>query len=251
MLILLFNRCRLRKCRNLPPPLNGKIECLRQGSGAYPMSPSEKRIKASEEKNINTLNRPSFVNTVCRFSCNEGYRLAGSSARACLPIALWTGIQAACKPIRCQRLRRPNYGEIYPADCTRKRTIFGGRCAFACHAGFQLQGPSLRQCVSPGRWNGGERMTRCVDVTPPVLVCPKSITVPAEEGLHYATLNMTVPVSQDNSGFVPTIMSIPALTEKMKLKIGTTQIRIASTDLTGNTKKCSFSITVIGKYYMF
>ena len=94
-------------------------------------------------------------------------------------------------------------------------------------------------------------MTRCVDVTPPVLVCPESITVPAEEGLHYATLNMTVPVSQDNSGSVPTIVSIPALTEKMKLKIGTTQIRIASTDLTGNTKKCSFSITVIGRYNTF
>ena len=40
--------------------------------------------------------------------------------------------------------------------------IFGGRCAFSCHAGFQLQGPSLRECVSPGRWNGGNLMTRCV-----------------------------------------------------------------------------------------
>ena len=39
---------------------------------------------------------------------------------------------------------------------------FEGRCAFSCHAGFQLQGPSLRQCVSPGRWNGGNLMTRCV-----------------------------------------------------------------------------------------
>ena len=64
--------------------------------------------------------------------------------------------------IRCPRLRRPNYGEIYPGDCTRARKYFGTRCAFSCHAGFQLQGPSLRECVAPGRWNGGNLMTRCV-----------------------------------------------------------------------------------------
>ena len=64
--------------------------------------------------------------------------------------------------IKCPRLRRPNYGEIYPSDCTNSRMPFEGRCAFSCHAGFQLQGPSLRQCVSPGRWNGGNLMTRCV-----------------------------------------------------------------------------------------
>ena len=64
--------------------------------------------------------------------------------------------------IRCPRLRRPNYGEIYPADCTRSRMLFGARCAFSCHAGFQLQGPSLRNCVTPGRWDGGNLMTICV-----------------------------------------------------------------------------------------
>ena len=66
--------------------------------------------------------------------------------------------------IRCPRLRRPNYGEVYPLDCTRSRMLFGGRCAFSCHAGFQLQGPSLRECVAPGRWNGGNLMTRCVGI---------------------------------------------------------------------------------------
>lgn len=64
--------------------------------------------------------------------------------------------------IRCPRLRRPNYGEIYPSDCTRSKMLYGGRCAFSCHAGFQLQGPSIRECVDPGRWNGGNLMTRCV-----------------------------------------------------------------------------------------
>ena len=35
-----------------------------------------------------------------------------------------------------------------------------------------------------------------LDVTPPVLSCPENITVSTDDGLHYATLNMTLPVSQ-------------------------------------------------------
>ena len=148
------------------------------------------------ETSTNLFFQPRHVDTQCTLSCNEGYRLVGSKTRICLPIALWTGVQASCKrkncknklytrfkklpfrapvknkkyyitkyhitAIKCPRLRRPNYGEIYPSDCTNSRMPFEGRCAFSCHAGFQLQGPSLRQCVSPGRWNGGNLMTRCV-----------------------------------------------------------------------------------------
>ena len=120
-----------------------------------------------------------------------------------------------------------------------------------------------------------------IDVTPPVLRCPQNVTTTTAKGLHYAVVKMTMPVSQgwkynnfyravcgclsleiqinsltliilhiyivDNSGFVPTIVSVPALTDEMKFKIGTTEIKIGATDLTGNTKKCSFFVTIIGE----
>ena len=50
---------------------------------------------------------------------------------------------------------------------------------------------------------------------------------------------------------MPTIVSVPALTKNMKFKIGITKIRIGSTDLTGNTVKCIFTVTVIGNYLSF
>ena len=30
---------------------------------------------------------------------------------------------------------------------------FGERCAFACRAGFELQGPTLRECMTPGSYD--------------------------------------------------------------------------------------------------
>ena len=51
----------------------------------------------------------------------------------------------------------------------------------------------------------------------------------------------------DNSGYSPSVVSIPALTSSTKFKIGSTHIKIGATDLSGNTKKCAFTITVIGK----
>ena len=34
------------------------------------------------------------------------------------------------------------------------------------------------------------------DITPPVLRCPENITSFTDDGLHYATINMTMPISQ-------------------------------------------------------
>ena len=34
--------------------------------------------------------------------------------------------------IKCPRLRKPNYGDIYPSKCSTKKSAFGDQCAFAC-----------------------------------------------------------------------------------------------------------------------
>ena len=65
--------------------------------------------------------------------------------------------------IHCPRLRVPNYGRLYPESCHLNAwSPFMKRCAFACSDGFQLQGPQMRTCVTPGVWDGGFQITRCV-----------------------------------------------------------------------------------------
>jgi CUB/sushi domain-containing protein len=144
--------CSVKSCRPMQPPNNGYVSC-------------------------STHNYE--VDTICEFGCNFGYRLLGSRRRLCLPISLWGGLPAYCKPIKCPRLRKANYGDIYPPQCSTKKSgwsgdveanisvpsfaAFGDQCAFACKKGFRLVGPSLRQCGGKGSWSGGQYMSRCVD----------------------------------------------------------------------------------------
>ena len=51
----------------------------------------------------------------------------------------------------------------------------------------------------------------------------------------------------DNSGYKPTVITIPAFSSKTKLKIGSTKIKLSATDLAGNTAKCTFNVEVVGK----
>ena len=127
--------CRVKTCRQMSPPANGFVSC---SSNNY------------------------AVDTVCEFGCNYGYKLIGSRKRTCLPISLWAGLPAYCKPIKCPRLRKPHYGEVYPSSCSTKKLRYGAQCAFACKKGFKLKGPSLRQCQGKGSWSGGQIMTRCI-----------------------------------------------------------------------------------------
>ena len=64
--------------------------------------------------------------------------------------------------IKCPRLRKPHYGEVYPSSCSTKKLYYGAQCAFACRKGFKLKGPSFRQCHGKGSWSGGQIMTRCI-----------------------------------------------------------------------------------------
>ena len=64
--------------------------------------------------------------------------------------------------IKCPRLRKPKYGEVYPSTCSTKKLHYGAQCAFACKKGFKLKGPSFRQCKGRGSWSGGQIMSRCI-----------------------------------------------------------------------------------------
>ena len=70
----------VKTCPALPRPKNGNMICDKDG---FPFS------------------------TVCRFTCDTGYKLVGSRKRECLAIAAWTGINTRCRGI-CPTLSFPD-----------------------------------------------------------------------------------------------------------------------------------------------
>ncbi|CAB4066558.1 CSMD [Lepeophtheirus salmonis] len=210
--------CKPKRCKNLSTPRNGKVKC-------------------ASSSNI--------VDSECQITCNKGYRLIGSKRRVCLPISLWSGLPSYCKPLKCHRLRRPSFGQVYPVTCQRQKQLFGRRCAFTCHSGFKLLGPALRKCVAPGMWDGGSKRSRCIDITPPSIKCPEDTAIETLQGKHYGVLlNFSKPIVDDNSGYEPNVEMYPAVTSFMKLKIGINKFKYVASDVSGNKNRCTTVISV-------
>jgi len=78
------------------------------------------------------------------------------------------------------------------------------------------------------------------DEEDPSISCPADITVNAPVGTCSAVVNFTVSGS-DNCG-APTIVSSPA--SGSAFPVGTTTVTATATDAAGNTKSCTFNVTV-------
>ncbi|KAK8726504.1 hypothetical protein OTU49_010282 [Cherax quadricarinatus] len=185
------------------------------------------------------------MDTECHFTCDPGYQLVGSKTRTCLPVAMWDGISAYCKPIFCPSLSLPRHGQVRPASCTTSKSKYGTRCEFACDPGYQLSGPVKTTCVDPGIWSGGHKTPKCVDVTPPVLQCPANVTLTTDPHESFAMVTWDAPFVKDNSKAKVWLTTIPATTQPMKLNIGTHTITYVAKDKLGNKASCQFSITVV------
>lgn len=84
-----------------------------------------------------------------------------------------------------------------------------------------------------------------MDVTPPEITCPADVTLEAEEGEHFASYSWDPPVASDNSGALPDVTSVPAVTEQpMRFRIGNATVMYKAQDRRGNQAECSFQVFV-------
>lgn len=82
-----------------------------------------------------------------------------------------------------------------------------------------------------------------VDNTPPTINCPVSIIEPNDIGLCSAVVIYATPTGSDNCG-IPSITRISGLASGSSFPVGTTLVTYEATDAAGNTKTCSFTVTV-------
>ncbi|MCE7922055.1 MAG: HYR domain-containing protein [Haliscomenobacteraceae bacterium CHB4] len=82
-----------------------------------------------------------------------------------------------------------------------------------------------------------------VDNDPPYLSCPFDIVMDTDPGLCSAVVNWSTPTTHDNCD-VPTLEQTGGLPNGSAFPKGTSVISYQSTDASGNSTTCSFSITV-------
>ena len=81
--------------------------------------------------------------SMCRFTCDAGFTLIGSSRRICRTTTAWTGTPTFCRPMQCVPLESPENGFIL-APCYHDYT---SACSILCSFGYTLQGPRVQTCI--------------------------------------------------------------------------------------------------------
>ncbi|XP_039179945.1 E-selectin [Crotalus tigris] len=120
--------CEAVHCSELQPPVNGSMSC----SG-----PSGN----------------SAGNSTCKFACEEGFKLNGSSELQCDVSGHWDALEPECEAVKCVAVQPPEMG-IAKHSSDDTNPIFKSVYEFTCLEGYMLKGSSRIHCSSNGEWSG-------------------------------------------------------------------------------------------------
>ncbi|KAL9968113.1 hypothetical protein ACROYT_G026445 [Oculina patagonica] len=105
-------------------------------------------------------------NTTCSFSCPEGYQLQGPSYKQCGANGQWTdkARSISCTVVKCPVLTVGRLVKTSPNNCVTSQMKYNPTCSFSCPQGYQLQGPSYKQCGVDGQWTDSAKSITCTDI---------------------------------------------------------------------------------------
>ncbi|XP_019744562.1 E-selectin-like [Hippocampus comes] len=97
-------------------------------------------------------------NSVCTFSCQEGYVPQGVVSMACTDSGNWTIAPPTCKAVQCSAPPPLPNGAVSCGDDPATRFSYENNCTFRCDIGYQMKGPESVTCTSAAQWSD---MPRC------------------------------------------------------------------------------------------
>ncbi|XP_023215884.1 protein lev-9-like isoform X4 [Centruroides sculpturatus] len=129
-------------------------------------------------------------NSVVKYDCKYGYRLAGQVTRTCGPNKQWEGSDPVCEEIDCG-----NPGELYNGHLKGSNTRLGAVLLFRCLDDMVMEGDYISTtCLQDGTWSH------------PLPKCLAPCTVPE---IDYGRVNEMAPGSKVNHGENITVDCIP------------------------------------------
>jgi len=178
--------CTLITCDELSPPDNGQMKCLNKNKYSSTCSFScEVGFELSGSKDRTCQDTASWTgikttctiitcgplsspghgysdcsagdryNSICSFTCDEGYTLEGSNDRTCGSDYMWSGKVTNCNLVECSTLYTPNNGRKVCSDSSN----YFSTCRFSCDIGYRITGSVQRTCLSDQSWSG--ETTQC------------------------------------------------------------------------------------------
>ncbi|KAM4662049.1 sushi repeat-containing protein SRPX2 isoform 1-T2 [Discoglossus pictus] len=179
----------------------------------------------------------STLGTRCRLSCDQGFRLIGSSSVQCLASRRWSGY-AHCRRIQCHVLPALPFGSYQCSDGVNE----GSRCDYTCARGYQVEGDRSRICMENGLWSGAEPV--CVDLDPPTIQCPTSRTKVADPERLTAIVYWGSPLVKDTADSSITRVYRRGPESGSEFPEGEHVIRYTAYDGAHNRASCKFIVKV-------
>ncbi|XP_024135227.1 E-selectin [Oryzias melastigma] len=111
--------------------------------------------------------------SLCRHSCEDGYRLTSAGIQRCTDMGLWSEESPQCQLVKCKDLSPPPAGLM---ECSHPlgNHSYQSECVFSCAEGHKLDPPSSSAllCESSGLWSAST--PSCVAVQCPALQDPEN-----------------------------------------------------------------------------
>ncbi|KAL9968064.1 hypothetical protein ACROYT_G026391 [Oculina patagonica] len=103
--------------------------------------------------------------STCSFSCARGHQLSGPSSTQCGRGGTWSGQvnTVSCEVATCSVLTAGRLVKTSPNSCVTSQMKINTTCSFSCPQGYQLQGPSYKQCGANGQWTESAKSVSCTD----------------------------------------------------------------------------------------
>lgn len=95
--------------------------------------------------------------TMVQYRCHAGYDVNGGVALVCQEDGTWNGTAPVCVPAECETPPNPEYGTAIVTD-----TVLGSLVEYSCEEGYELDGQTVRQCISGRQWS--DEAPRCIPV---------------------------------------------------------------------------------------
>ncbi|XP_059840539.1 P-selectin-like [Hypanus sabinus] len=109
---------------------------------------------------------PFSYNSMCNFSCAEGFKLRGSETLECGASGEWSAPTPRCEAVQCVNLEEQEQLIMTCSDPVAPFS-YNSTCNFRCAEGFELQGSETLECGASGEWSAPTprcEAVQCVDL---------------------------------------------------------------------------------------